>query len=519
MSSSSTKVRTRFAPSPTGFLHIGGIRTALYCYLFTRKMGGQFLLRIEDTDQKRYVAEAENYIAEALKWCGIEPDESPEKGGDFGPYRQSERKDLYQKYVQQLVDNGRAYYAFDTAEELEAMRERLKAAGSSNQQYGPDTRMKMTNALTLSAEEVAERLASDAPYVVRFKIPDNQVVKVNDLVRGMVSVASNLLDDKILLKGDGMPTYHLANVVDDHLMEITHVIRGEEWLPSTPLHVLLYRAFDWEETMPKFAHLPLIMKPTGKGKLSKRDGDKLGFPVFPLAWKKDDGETSSGFREMGFFPEAFANFLGFLGWNPGTEQEIFSLEGLIEAFSVERVSKSGAKFDFTKAKWFNEQHLKQKTDAELADAVLLIAPEGLENVDRSLLMEACGLMKERLTFTNDFWKVGRFFFEKPASYDAKVVRKKWKAERKPMFLDLKNQLSALPTADFTAEKVEALVKAFIEESGLGFGNVLQVFRVMVAGQVSGPPIFEVAALLGQAEIVDRMTVGAAAFDAMKAEVV
>ncbi len=510
----SQKVRTRYAPSPTGFQHIGGIRTALYCYLFTRKVGGSFILRIEDTDQNRYVPGAEEYIVESLKWCGIECDEGTHVGGDYGPYRQSDRKATYGIYAQQMLDSGHAYFAFDTPKELTAKRKEYEAQKQVFK-YGPDTRMGMKNSLSLPKEEVDALLSSNAPHVVRLKIPADQEVIVNDLVRGEVKVSSNVIDDKILLKGDGMPTYHLANVVDDHLMEITHVIRGEEWLPSTPLHVLLYRALGWEDTMPKFAHLPLILRPTGKGKLSKRDGDKMGFPVYPLAWKHPlRDESSNGYREMGFYPEAFVNLLAFLGWNPGTTQEIFSMDELIEAFSIDRIGKSGARFDWDKAQWFSQQYLKEKSGEELAASALEAAPEAYQNVDKDFLAAACDLMKERITFIHDIWEKGYFFFEAPKEYDRKVVRKKWKADRIPLFHQLKDQFAALE--DFTTENVEVTIKAFMAEHGLGFGDVLQVFRVMMAGTKSGPPIFEMAALLGKAEVVKRMEDSAKVFDEMNA---
>ncbi len=513
----SQQVRTRFAPSPTGYLHIGGLRTALYCYLFTRKVGGAFLLRIEDTDRKRYVPEAEDYFIRALEWCGIQCDEGVHVGGDYGPYRQSDRKELYQKYVQQLVDTEKAYYAFDTPEELEAMREAAKQQGNHNIKYDAKTRLQMRNSLTLPEEEVQQLLNDGAPYVIRIKIEPNQEVTVNDLVRGLVTINSNEIDDKVMLKSDGMPTYHLANIVDDHSMKITHVIRGEEWLPSTPLHVLLYRAFGWEDTMPQFAHLPLILKPEGKGKLSKRDGDRLGFPVFPIAWTEEGADQpSKGFREMGFFSEAFVNFLAFLGWNPGTEQEIFTMEELTDAFTIERISKSGAKFDFNKAKWFNEQYLKNKSDAELTEAALAYAPEKLEELQicKEYVNGVWGLMKERVTFPSDIWTKAAYLFAKPDTYDAKVVRKKWKEERIPLFEDLKKRLAALD--DFSSTNVETSIKAFIEETGLGFGNVLQVFRVMLAGTTKGPSVFDMAALLGKEEVVERMERGAKIFDEMNA---
>lgn len=510
----SQKVRTRYAPSPTGFQHIGGIRTALYCYLFTRKMGGSFILRIEDTDQKRYVPGAEEYVVESLKWCGIECDEATHVGGDYGPYRQSERKEIYGKYAMQMLESGHAYYAFDTSEELDAKRNEYEAEKKVFK-YGPATRMSMRNSISLGKEKTEELLAANTPWVIRLKIPAGEEVIVEDMVRGMVRVNSNEIDDKVLLKGDGMPTYHLANVVDDHLMEITHVIRGEEWLPSTPLHVLLYRALGWESTMPKFAHLPLILKPTGKGKLSKRDGDKMGFPVFPLAYEhplKD--ESSTGYREIGFFPEAFVNLLAFLGWNPGTTQEIFSMEELIEAFSIERIGKSGARFDWDKAQWFNQQYIKEASGEVLAEAVLQFAPDAYKGVDKGFLAAACDLMKERMTFLTDIWETGYFFFESPREYDSKVVRTKWKPERVPLFHQLKDQFATLD--EFSAANIEATVKIFMSEHGLGFGDVLQVFRVMLAGTKSGPSIFDMAALLGKEEVLKRMEESAKVFDEMKA---
>ncbi len=510
----STTVRTRYAPSPTGFQHIGGIRTALFCYLYTRKMNGQMLLRIEDTDGSRFVPGAEEYIVESLAWCGIDLDEGPHIGGDYGPYRQSERKAIYQKYVQQLIDAGYAYYAFDTSEELTAMRERLQAAGGSSRMYDAASRMDMRNSLSLPADEVKQLLDSGAPYVVRIKVPIDEDVKMYDEVRGEVVINTKQVDDKVLLKTDGMPTYHMAVVVDDHLMKISHVFRGEEWLPSYPIHVLLYRFLGWEQ--PKFIHAPLILKPDGKGKLSKRAADKLGFSVFPLAWKhpiKD--ESSSGFREDGFFADAFINMLVFMGWNPGTTQEIFTRPELIEAFSLDRMQKGGAKFNFEKAQWFNQQYLQAKTDEELADLVLAAAPDAHKDADKTLVTKAVGLMKERMTFVKDFWENALFFFGEPASYDAKVVRKKWKEERIPLFKDLENRLGKLE--EFSGEKVEKTVKDFIGETELGFGDVLQVFRVMLAGTMSGPSIFEMASILGREEVVCRMQSAAQAFDAMKAE--
>ena len=497
------KVRTRFAPSPTGFLHIGGVRTALYCYLFTRKRGGDFLLRIEDTDRTRYVPGAEEYFVEALEWCGINCDEGVHVGGDYGPYRQSDRKHLYRKYADELVEKDHAYYAFDTSEELDEMRKRLEASGSHVRQYNAQTRGSMKNSLNLPAEEVQRLIDEGFPYVIRAKIPQNEEIIVHDVIRGEVKVNSNELDDKILFKADGMPTYHLANVVDDHLMEITHVIRGEEWLPSTPLHVVLYRFFGWEDTMPVFAHLPLILKPTGKGKLSKRDGDKLGFPVFPLAYEHPNKEeTSSGFREEGFLPEAFVNLMVFMGWNPGTEQEVFSMDELIEAFSLDRVSKSGARFNYEKAKWFNEEYIKAMSNEDLATKVQAIAPDKFKNTNPDWLAKACGLLKERITFLGDFWQQGAFFFAPPEEYDAKTVRKRYKPESVPMFEDLKSRLAALEC--FEAAEIEKTIKGFIAEKELSFSAVLPVFRVMLSGVPGGPPLFDICEMLGQDEVVGRM---------------
>ena len=498
-----TQVRTRFAPSPTGFLHIGGVRTALYCYLFTRKMGGAFLLRIEDTDRTRYVPGAEEYFIEALEWCGIKCDEGVHVGGDYGPYRQSDRKHLYRKYADILVERGHAYYAFDTSEELDEMRKRLEAAGGSVRQYNAITRGTMKNSMSLPAEEVKVLMDAGTPYVIRAKIPADEEVVVFDEIRGTVRVNTNTLDDKVLFKADGMPTYHLANIVDDHLMEITHVIRGEEWLPSTPLHVLLYRFFGWQDTMPKFAHLPLIMKPTGKGKLSKRDGDKMGFPVFPLAYDHPlRDEKASGFRETGFLPEAFVNMLAFLGWNPGTEQEIFSMDELIDSFSIDRVSKSGARFNYEKAKWFNEEYIKAMSNEDLAAKVLAIAPDNLKNTNSDWLAQVCGLFKERITFLKDFWEQAAFLFAPPTEYHTKTVRKRYKAHSVPVFEELKGRLAGMDC--FEAADVETTIKGFISEKELSFSAVLPVFRVMLSGVAGGPSLFDICALLGQDEVIGRM---------------
>lgn len=501
----SKRIRTRFAPSPTGPLHMGGVRTALYCYAFAKKHDGDLVLRIEDTDQNRYVAGAEEYIIESLKWAGIEPNEGvgfEDKG--YGPYRQSERKGMYRQYAEQLVESGHAYYAFDTPEELEKMRKDMKAQGNPSPKYDAITRQYMKNSVSLPQDEVSKRLESGEDYVIRIKMPRNEEVKFEDAIRGWVSFQTAQLDDKVLLKADGMPTYHMANVVDDHLMAITHVIRGEEWLSSTPLHVLLHRYLGWEEDMPNFAHLPLILKPDGNGKLSKRDGDRLGFPVFPLDWTNPEtGEKSSGYRERGFFPEAFANFMMLLGWNPGTEQELFSLEEFCKIFSLERVGKSGAKFDFEKAKWFNQQYLKDMDSAQLVDLVIPYLQEaGYPTSDKNFLLGFVDLVKERCVFLNEFPEAGYYFFEPVRSYDEKTVRKKWKPENQSLFEELRDRLMNL--THFNGEEIEQEVKAFMADHELGFGQVLPILRVGVTGTMQGPPIFDVMALLGKEEIESRL---------------
>ncbi|MDF1675024.1 MAG: glutamate--tRNA ligase [Vicingaceae bacterium] len=501
------KVRVRFAPSPTGPLHIGGVRTALYNYLFAKKHGGDFLLRIEDTDQTRYVKGAEDYILEALKWSGLKIDEGVGVGGDYGPYRQSERKEagIYKKYVDQLLTSGHAYYAFDTPEELEEMRENLKKAGVAAPQYNINTRNSMKNSLSLSAEEVQKRLDNNEPYVVRIKIPRNEEIKFKDLIRGWVIVQTTNLDDKVLYKSDGMPTYHMANIVDDYLMKITHVIRGEEWLPSGPLHVLLYQYLGWEDVMPQFAHLPLILKPDGNGKLSKRDGDRLGFPVFPIQWTSPEGEISSGYKESGYFPDAFINMLALLGWNPGTTQEIFSMEELIQAFSLEKVGKSGSKFDPEKTRWFNAQYLRNKSNEELAAFVKpLVAEKGFAIPSDSFLSQYCGLMKERAVFINDLLAED-YLFVTPTTYDEQTINKKWKAETPEIIKELRTVLENI--VDFNAANIEIAFKSFIEEKGLGFGAVLPNFRVLVTGMGMGPSMFEICALLGKEDTLRRIDVG------------
>jgi glutamyl-tRNA synthetase len=498
-----SEVRVRFAPSPTGPLHIGGVRTALYNYLFAKNKGGKMILRIEDTDQARFVEGAEQYIIESLKWCGIEFDESVVAGGDFGPYKQSERKELYLPYAEQLVKDGFAYYAFDTTEELTAMRERMKAAGVPSPQYNAVTRTTMQNSLALSEDEVKIRMDAGETYVIRIKMPRNEEVKLNDIIRGWVVVNTNNMDDKVIFKSDGMPTYHLANIVDDYMMKISHVIRGEEWLPSAPLHVLLYRYLGWEDAMPQFAHLPLILKPDGNGKLSKRDGDRLGFPVFPTEWTNPETkEISSGYRESGYISEAFINMLSFLGWNPGTTQEIFSMEGLIEAFSLERVGKAGAKFDFDKTRWFNQQYLRAKSKEELAQDLQIILKENGVEAEDNFVETVCEQLKERATFVKDMWEEGKYYFAAPTSYDEKTIRKKWKEDTPKYVSELKDKLSVL--SDFSSENIEVEFKDYLEENELGMGRLLPAFRVCLTGLGMGPSLFDIASLLGKEETIKRM---------------
>lgn len=493
------KVRVRFAPSPTGPLHMGGVRTALYNYLFAKKHNGDFVLRIEDTDQARFVAGAENYIIDSLKWCGISPDEGQGFGGEKGPYKQSERKGIYGAYVQQLLDAGHAYYAFDTPGELNEMREKAKKMKMPNWQYNGITRGNMKNSLTLPAIDVTRLLEEKMEYTVRIKMPRNEEVRFHDEIRGWVIVNSNNLDDKVLFKSDGMPTYHMANIVDDHLMEITHVIRGEEWLPSAPLHVLLYRYLGWEETMPKFAHLPLILKPDGNGKLSKRDGDRLGFPVFPLEWKDPETEEiSSGYREGGYFPEAFINMIVFLGWNPGTTQELFSLDELSQSFSLDRVGKSGAKFDPDKTKWFNQQYLRAKTNEELGQLLASLV-EG--EFSAAFLAAVAGMMKERASFPVELAN-GSYFFAAPKSYDEKTQRKKWKEETPARMRALAQVFESVEP--FTAENIETSFKKFLIDNELGMGAVLPNFRLLLTGEGTGPSMFQIAELLGKEETLQRI---------------
>ena len=493
------RVRVRFAPSPTGALHIGGVRTALYNYLFARQHGGDLVFRIEDTDTNRFVPGAEEYILESFRWLGIKFDEGVSFGGDKGPYRQSERREIYKKYVDQLLEAGKAYIAFDTPEELEAKRNEIQ-----NFQYDAKTRGMMRNSLTLSAEEVQALIEDGNQYVVRFKIEPGIDVHVHDLIRGEVVIMSDILDDKVLYKSaDELPTYHLANIVDDHLMEITHVIRGEEWLPSAPLHVLLYDAFGWADTMPQFAHLPLLLKPEGKGKLSKRDGDRLGFPVFPLEWHDPKtGEVSSGYRESGYFPEAVVNFLALLGWNPGTEQEMFSLEQLVEAFDISRCSKAGAKFDFQKGMWFNHEYILKKSNEEIASLFApIVANNGVEeSIER--VTEVVRMMKDRVTFVKELWPLCSFFFIAPNTYDEKTKKKRWKEYSPQQMSELRELLNGLD--DFSLEDQETAVHAWIEAKEYKLGDVMNAFRLCLVGEGKGPGMFDISAFLGKSETIKRL---------------
>lgn len=507
-SNMSRRVRVRFAPSPTGPLHMGGVRTALYNYLYAKKHNGDFILRIEDTDEKRFVPGAQEYIIESLKWCGIEPNEGAGYSGDKGPYVQSERKNLYQPYADQLVESGHAYIAFDTAEDLERMRQQAKDMGLPNWQYNSVTRSSMKNSISLSKEEVEKRLAAGEAYTVRMKMPRNVDVKFEDEIRGWVTVNTNNLDDKVLFKPTGMPTYHLANIVDDYLMDISHVIRGEEWLPSAPLHVLLYDAFGWER--PKFAHLPLILRPDGNGKLSKRDGDRLGFPVFPINWTTADGELYSGYKEAGYFPEAFVNMLSLLGWNPGNNEELFGLQEMIEKFSLERVGKSGARFDPDKTKWFNQQYLRSTDNHTLAQ---LILDQTLVNSEKSYLAAVCRLMKERATFIQDIVDDGTYFFQEITSYDEKTVRKKWKDDTPQIMEELLEELSNIE--DWNTAQIENVFSAYLTKKEYGFGKVGPGFRLLVTGKGMGPSMFDICATLGKAKVLSRMTDGIARVNSLK----
>ena len=499
-----SNIRVSFAPSPTGPLHIGGLRTALYNYLFAKKNNGVFILRIEDTDQSRYVNNAEEYITNALDWCNIPFDEGPGKNEKFGPYRQSERKELYKEYVNILIEKEKAYYAFDTPEELNAHRKQHEAVGKTfiynwhNMEKG-----RLKNSLVLTKEETKKKIDEGCNYVIRFKTPQDETLVLNDEIRGAISIDSNTLDDKVLFKSDGMPTYHLANIVDDHLMKISHVIRGEEWLPSMPLHVLLYNAFDWET--PKFAHLPLILKPEGKGKLSKRDGDKLGFPVFPLAYtNQETGEVSSGYRESGYFSDAFINMLSLLGWNPGTEQELFDLEGLISTFDLSRVSKSGAKFSLDKTRWFNQQYLQKKTDEQLAELYLTVLKT--KNIQRlpsiDYIKSVVSLIKERAVFVKDFWGLSSYFFKRHEEYNEKAVKKQWKEGTSDLINELIIVLDSID--NFSSASVEKKTKNWISSKEIGFGKVMQPLRLAIVGEMKGPHLFDIIHMIGKEEAILRM---------------
>ena len=496
---SDRKVRVRFAPSPTGALHIGGVRTALYNYLFARQHGGDLVFRIEDTDSNRFVPGAEEYIIESFRWLGIKFDEGVSFGGEYGPYRQSERRSIYKKYVEQLLAADKAYIAFDTPEQLEAKRAEIQ-----NFQYDARTRGEMTNSLTLPKEEVERRIADGEQYVVRFKVEPGIEVHIDDMIRGHVVIKSDILDDKVLYKSaDELPTYHLANIVDDHLMEITHVIRGEEWLPSAPLHVLLYRAFGWEDTMPTFAHLPLLLKPEGKGKLSKRDGDRLGFPVFPLEWHDPKtGDVSSGYRESGYFPEAVVNFLALLGWNPGTEQELFTLDELVQAFDIHKCSKAGARFDYQKGIWFNHEYMLKKSNEEVAN---LFAPIVANNgVDETMerITQVVAMMKDRVNFVKELWPLCSFFFIAPTEYDEKTVKKRWKADSAKVMGELADVLEGID--DFSVEGQEPVVMKWVEEKGYKLGDVMNAFRLTLVGIGKGPGMFDISAFLGKEETLKRL---------------
>ena len=491
--------KVRFAPSPTGALHIGGVRTALYNYLFARQHGGDLIFRIEDTDSNRFVPGAEEYILESFKWLGIHFDEGVSFGGECGPYRQSERREIYKKYVQVLLQEGKAYIAFDTPEELDAKRAEI-----ANFQYDASTRRLMRNSLTLSKEEVDALMGDGLQYVVRFLIEPNENIVVNDLIRGEVIINSSILDDKVLYKSsDGLPTYHLANIVDDHLMDVSHVIRGEEWLPSAPLHVLLYRAFGWEDTMPAFAHLPLLLKPEGNGKLSKRDGDRLGFPVFPLEWKDPKtGEISSGYREAGYLPEAVINFLALLGWNPGNDQEVMSMDELIKLFDLHRCSKSGAKFDYKKAVWFNHQYIQQKSNEEVASLFMPILKEHGVEAPMDKVVAVVGMMKDRVSFVSELWEVCSFFFVAPTQYDEKTAKKRWKEDSARCMTELADVLAGID--DFTIEGQEPIVMDWIAAKAYHTGNIMNAFRLALVGEGKGPHMFDISWILGKEETLARL---------------
>ena len=493
------RVRVRFAPSPTGPLHIGGVRTALYNYLFAKQHGGDLVLRIEDTDSNRFVPGAEEYILESFRWLGIKFDEGVSFGGNYGPYRQSERREIYKKYVKQLLDAGKAYIAFDTPEELEAKRTEIE-----NFQYDAATRLSMRNSLAMPAEEVEALIAAGNQYVVRFKIEPGEKVVVNDIIRGEVTINSSILDDKVLYKSaDELPTYHLANIVDDHLMEITHVIRGEEWLPSAPLHVLLYRAFGWEDTMPRFAHLSLLLKPEGNGKLSKRDGDRLGFPVFPLEWNDPkSGAVSTGFRESDYLPEAVVNFLALLGWNPGDDVEMMSLEELVKKFDLSKCSKAGARFDYKKMVWFNHEYILQKPDREIAEIFMKVVKEHGVETTLEHLETIVSLMKGRVNFVHELWDASSFYFEAPQAYDEKTAKKRWKEDSAQKMTELANLLESLD--DFSIESQDKAVHEWIETKGYGMGDIMNAFRLALVGEGKGPQMFHISGLIGKEETLSRL---------------
>ena len=499
----SKQVRVRFAPSPTGPLHIGGVRTALFNYLFAKKHNGVFYIRIEDTDQTRFVPEAEAYIFEALEWLGIAPDETIGKNEKFGPYRQSERKEMYKEYADQLINSGWAYYAFDTAEALDAHRKQHEEQGKTFI-YNWHNREKLDTSLVISKEETEKRIANGDDYVIRFKTPVNETLELKDIIRGDIKFETNLLDDKVLFKSDGMPTYHLANIVDDHLMEITHVIRGEEWLPSAPLHVLLYRFLGWESTMPQFAHLPLLLKPDGNGKLSKRDADAGGFPIFPLDWKDPaSGDTWMGFKQQGYLQEATTNFLAFLGWNPGTQEELFTMDELIEAFTVERIGKSGTKFDINKAKWYNQQYMRKLPDATLTQVLKDEADKHGATYDVSKLPMIAQMLKERLTFAEDFWIEGKFFFESPTKFDEKVSTTKWNEDAVTIITAYKNALAIFEGA-FTAEQVKHVLHEVLEKADIKIGKIMQALRLALTGVGAGPDLMQLIEIIGKEEAIKRM---------------
>jgi glutamyl-tRNA synthetase len=507
------KTRVRYAPSPTGPQHIGGIRTALYNYLFAKKIGGDFILRIEDTDQKRFVEGAEQYIINSMEWCGIAFDEGPHIGGPFAPYRQSERSGIYKQYAQKLLDEGNAYYAFDTAEDLDELRKKAEA-NKSTFKYDAFTREDLCNSLTLTPKQVEEKLNSGAEYTIRIKTPLEETILVNDIIRGEVIFNSSELDDKVIFKSDGLPTYHLANVVDDYLMEITHVIRGEEWLPSAPLHVLLYQMLGWENRIPQMAHLPLLLKPNGKGKLSKRDGDAMGFPVFPLEWTDPKtGEKSSGYRENGYFPDAFLNIMAFLGWNPGNDKEIYDLEGLIDDFSLERVSKSGAKFDPEKAKWFNQQFLWQKSNADLSKHLQEYLDKNSVPYNVSVLELIAQQMKERVNFVHEMYTNAKYLYQNPIEFDTDTIAKRWKDESAETVAKIKNFFEN--SSDFTMEVLESSFKEFLQQNGINMGLAMIGTRLCLSGQAGGPNVFAIAQILGKNEVIHRLNNNVAVIEKLR----